>query len=159
MQLSGARAPDRVSGWWESVGGRSAVGARQLCSPAGTGKMRNGGKTARAKKMSERVGDGSAGAAETAQEKRDRLWAKVKAEFDRRKEAERRVAPRLAAERNQRWEARWKAQEVREKAATYLWAMPGHRWVGDTTTTPSVGAVQHSPEAVCRFRLMHALGG
>ena len=52
-----------------------------------------------AKKMVERVGDGSAGVAETAQEKRDRLWAKVKAEFDKMEEDKRRSTPSTSRSR------------------------------------------------------------
>ena len=43
---------------------RSAVGARQLYSLVGTDQLRNGGKKAKAKKTSRRVGNGRAGAAE-----------------------------------------------------------------------------------------------
>ena len=67
--------------------------------------------------MVERAGDGDAGVAETAQEKRARLWAPVKAHFDKMEEEERRLAPVYAAVSRRRWEARWKAREAREKAA------------------------------------------
>ena len=105
----------QIESW--AGGSRSAVGAQQLCSPAGTGKKKNGGRTARAKKMMERVGDGGAGVAERAQEKSDRPWANVKAEFDEMEEYSWRVASIKDANSRRRWEARWKAREAREKAA------------------------------------------
>ena len=96
---------------------QSAVGAQQLCGSARIDRLRNGGRKVKARERSEKVGDGSAGVAETAQAKHDRLRAQVEAALDRMKEAEQRVAPRLAAERNRRLEARWKGQEARGKAA------------------------------------------
>ena len=98
-------------------GGRPAVGAQRLCSPAGAGEKEDGGTTARAQSMAGRAGDEGAGAAETAQAKCARLRAEAQALFetDRRWEEERKWGREEAT--NRRWEARWRAREAKEQAA------------------------------------------
>jgi hypothetical protein len=98
-------------------GGRPAVGAQRLCSPAGAGEKEDGGTTARAQSMAGRAGDEGAGAAEAAQAKCVRLRAEAQAlfEIDRRSEEERKWGREEAT--NRRWEARWRAREAKEQAA------------------------------------------
>ena len=117
MRKASKRAGSRGAGAAEAVGSRADVG--RLGSRFGV--LRCDGEN----------GGGAPGVMEKAASGGGGMWwagmpvvagasaqcRAIQEAFNRQLEAERRRAPRLAAERRQRWEARWSEQEARKEAA------------------------------------------